>query len=90
MLRGILKLHVQLVTSEAEMTGGGMQAGTAQMTDTPVTPVTSVDTKAVTLLYNMIKQDAEGRPCIVHERSPTPPTRLARSGRIIRPTKKLR
>ncbi|KAF1927188.1 DDE-domain-containing protein [Didymella exigua CBS 183.55] len=44
-LRGIPKPHVQL---------------TAQMTDTPVTPVTPVNTGAVTLLYNMIKQDAEG------------------------------
>lgn len=37
-----------------------MQAETAQMIDTPVTPITPVDTGAVTLLYNMIKQDAEG------------------------------
>ena len=37
-----------------------MQAETAQMTDTPVTPITPVDSGAVTLLYNMIKQDAEG------------------------------
>jgi hypothetical protein len=59
-LRGIPRPHVQIVTSEAEMTGGGMQAETAQMTDTPVTPITPVDTGAVTLLYNMIKQDAEG------------------------------
>lgn len=59
-LRGISRPHVQIVTSEAEMTGCGMQAETAQMTDTPVTPITPVDTGAVTLLYNMIKQDAEG------------------------------
>jgi hypothetical protein len=58
-LRGIPKPQVQVFTSAAETTGGGIQAKTLQTPDPPVTPVTPVDTEAVTLLHNMIKQDAQ-------------------------------
>jgi hypothetical protein len=58
-LRGIPKPQVQVFTSAAEMTGGGFQAKTVETPDPPVTPVTPVDTEAVTLLHNMIKQDAQ-------------------------------